>query len=56
MKIIDCKRGENQEVIAILEDNSEVTLSWEYVAEKKPQIGDDFAVEAKKKPAKEAAE
>lgn len=42
MKIVDFKRDENNAVVAILEDDSEKTLSSDYVAQNKPQIGDEI--------------
>ena len=41
MKITDFERGESNEIIAVLEDGSKVVLSFDYVAEHKPQIGDE---------------
>ena len=42
MKIVDFKRDENNCVVAILDDDSEKALSAEYVAQNKPQIGDEI--------------
>ena len=46
MKIVDFKRDENNAVVAILDDDSEKVLSAEYVAQHKPQIGDELVEEA----------
>ena len=43
MKIVEFERVEN-EVFAILESGHKVLLSWEYIFDKKPQVGDDFEV------------
>ena len=42
MKIVDFKRDENNAVVAILDDDSEKTLSSDYVAQNKPQVGDEL--------------
>ena len=46
MKIVDFKRDEKNQVVAILDDDSEQVLSSEYVAQNKPQIGDELIEEA----------
>lgn len=45
MKIVDFKRDENNVVIAVLDDDSEKALSSDYVAQNKPQIGDELIEE-----------
>lgn len=42
MKIADFKRDELNNVVAIGEDGAEVVLTSEYVAEHKPQVGDEL--------------
>lgn len=42
MKIVDFKRDATNAVVAILDDDSEKVLSSEYVAQNKPQIGDEL--------------
>ena len=42
MKITEFERGENNEIIAVLEDGSKVVLSFHYVAQHKPQVGDEI--------------
>jgi hypothetical protein len=42
MKITEFERGENNEIIAVLEDGSKQILSFDYVAQHKPQIGDEI--------------
>ena len=44
MKIVDAKR-EGNEITAILEDGREVALTAEYIAEHKPQLGDEYIEE-----------
>ena len=44
MKIIDAKRVDN-DVTVILEDGTEVLLSWDYIASMKPQIEDEYTPE-----------
>lgn len=44
MKIIDVKRVDN-DITAILEDGSEVPLSWDYIVAHKPQLEDEYIVE-----------
>ena len=46
MKIVDFKRDENNAVIAVMEDGSEKTLSFDYVAQNKPQVGDELIEES----------
>ena len=45
MKIEDFKRDENNAIVAIMEDGSEKTLSFDYVAQNKPQVGDEIIEE-----------
>ena len=45
MKITAASRNENNEIIFVLEDGTSVHPSAEYIADKKPQIGDDYEVE-----------
>ena len=46
MKIEDFKRDENNAIVAIMEDGSEKTLSFDYVAQNKPQVGDELIEES----------
>lgn len=46
MKIEDFKRDENNSIVAIMEDGSEKTLSFDYVAQNKPQVGDELIEES----------
>ena len=46
MKIIDFKRDENNQIIVTLDDDSERMISAEYVAQHKPQVGDELIEEA----------
>lgn len=50
MKIVDFKRDEAQNVVAILESGTEVVLASEYIAANKPQVGDEYAEEVKEVP------
>jgi hypothetical protein len=43
MKIESFERV-GDEVTAILEDGFRVVLGWDYIVEKKPQVGDEFEV------------
>jgi hypothetical protein len=43
MKIVEFQRDGN-DVFAILESGNKVLLSWEYIFDKKPQVGDEFEV------------
>lgn len=45
MLITDFKRNEANEVVAIVDDK-EFVLSAEYIAEHKPQIGDEYIADA----------
>lgn len=45
MKIVDFKRDEAQNVVAILESGTEVVLTSEYIVANKPQVGDEYAEE-----------
>jgi hypothetical protein len=45
MKITEFERGENNEIIAVLEDGSKQILSFDYVAQHRPQVGDEIVVE-----------
>lgn len=42
MKITEFERGENNEIIAVLEDGSKQILSFDYVAQHRPQVGDEI--------------
>lgn len=45
MKIVDFKRDENNQIIVTLDDDSEKMISAEYVAQHKPQVGDELIEE-----------
>lgn len=45
MKIVDASRNEKNEVIFVLEDGKSVFPTEQYIADKKPQLGDDYEVE-----------
>lgn len=45
MKIVDFKRDEENRIIVVLDDDSEKVLSFEYVAEHKPQVGHELIEE-----------
>jgi hypothetical protein len=45
MKIVDFKRDEENRIIVVLDDESEKVLSFEYVAQHKPQVGDELIEE-----------
>lgn len=45
MKIVDAKRNEENQVVFVLEDGSEVTPSEQYIQDNKPQIGDELVEE-----------
>lgn len=46
MIIADFKRDEQNNIIAVDDEGKEVQLDFGYVAEYKPQIGDDYPAEA----------
>lgn len=46
MKIVDFKRDAENRIVVVLDDDSEQVLSFEYVAQHKPQIGDELIEEA----------
>jgi hypothetical protein len=46
MKIVDFKRDEQNQIIVVLDDDSEKVLSFDYVAQHKPQVGDELIEEA----------
>jgi hypothetical protein len=46
MKIVGFERDESNNIVAILEDGQAKTLSFDYVAENKPQVGDEIEVES----------
>jgi hypothetical protein len=47
MKIVDFKRNQANQIVAVGKDGAEVVLPFEYVAANKPQVGDDYiAVES----------
>lgn len=45
MKIVGFERDENNNIVATLEDGSSQTLSFDFVAQNKPQVGDELEVE-----------
>jgi len=45
MKIADFKRDAENKIIALDAEGTETPLDFAYVAEHKPQIGDDYPVE-----------
>jgi len=45
MKIADFKRDAENKIIALDAEGTETYLDFAYVAEHKPQIGDDYPVE-----------
>jgi len=45
MKIADFKRDVENKIIALDAEGTETYLDFAYVAEHKPQIGDDYPVE-----------
>ena len=56
MKIAEFKRDEENNIIAVSADGTEVQLDFGYVAEHAPQVGDDYpAIEKPEEPAAEAA-
>lgn len=46
MKIVDFKRDAENRIVVVLDDDSEQVLSFEYVAQHKPQVGDELIEEA----------
>jgi len=46
MKIVGFERDETNAIVAILEDGTQKTLSFDFVAQNKPQVGDELEVEA----------
>ena len=55
MKIADFKRDAENKIIALDAEGTETYLDFGYVAEHKPQIGDDYPVESVEEPAAPAA-
>ena len=55
MKIADFKRDAENKILALDAEGTETPLDFGYVAEHKPQIGDDYPVEAVEEPAAPAA-
>jgi len=55
MKIADFKRDAENKILALDAEGNETPLDFGYVAEHKPQIGDDYPVEAVEEPAAPAA-
>jgi hypothetical protein len=55
MKIADFKRDAENKILALDAEGNETPLDFGYVAEHKPQIGDDYPVKAVEEPAAPAA-
>lgn len=55
MKIVDAKRNEENQVVFVLEDGSEVTPSEQYIQDNKPQIDDEFVEEVAQEAAPEVS-
>ena len=45
MKFIDFTRVDN-DITGVLEDNTKVPMTWDYIVEYKPQIGDEYEIVA----------
>ena len=48
MKIVEAVRNEENHIVFILDDGSEIFPSNEYIQENKPQIGDEWLAEVPK--------
>jgi hypothetical protein len=55
MKIANFKRDAENKIIALDAEGNETHLDFAYVAEYKPQIGDDYPAETVEEPAAPAA-
>lgn len=55
MKIVDAKRNEENQIVFVLEDGSEVTPSEQYIQDNKPQIDDEFVEEVAQEAAPEVS-